>query len=96
VIVTGASDGAELAEDELGSDDDEGVALSAASLVGAALLLSAAGEALVVGAGVLPAEPESVLELQAAMPPSANTPAAVNAVMRVDLILTPLWWPRVA
>src|SRR6185312_14325407 len=87
VIVTGSSDGAELSEEELGSAEELAVALSmalsAASLVGAAL---------VVGAGVLPAEPVSVLELQAAMPPSANTPAAVNAVMRVDLILTPLWW----
>src|SRR6185312_12237030 len=96
VIVTGSSDGAELSEEELGSAEELAVALSmalsAASLVGAALLASAAGEALVVGAGVLPAEPVSVLELQAAMPPSANTPAAVNAVMRVDLILTPLWW----
>src|SRR3954454_1570413 len=70
VIVTGASDGAELADDELGSAEDEGVAVSVPSLVGAsrvgaALLVSAAGEALVVGAGVLPVEPESVLELQA-------------------------------
>src|SRR6478609_2505872 len=66
VIVTGASDGAELAEDELGSaDEDEDVALSAASLVGAALLVSTAADALVVGADVVVlVVAESLLELQ--------------------------------
>ena len=88
LIVTGSSDGASelasVASEEVSAagDDSSGDAGAAVSE------LSAASE--VVAAALVVVDPESAVELHAASPPRARTPAVDNAVMRVNLIVTPL------